>query len=297
MDAGAATTLEAMGHDLSDHLWSARLLHDDPLAIRNMHLAFLEAGAHIIETATYQASRKGFRQAGMTNADADQMLERGVELACEALAMFLMRPGFDPSRYGVYGRPLIGASLGPYGAALADGSEYRGHYGVPAEVIRDFHSERFTTLADAPVDFLAIETIPDLLETAAVIEALRAFPTAPALLSFSCNSSTTLCGREPFAEAVALAATLPSCVGVGINCTAPEHIGALLDSAAAVAPDLPRFVYPNAGRVWDAVARAWASDGIDVLPESAVAQWRASGATVVGGCCGLGPAAVAALAS
>lgn len=296
MDAGSATTLESMGHDLSDHLWSARLLRDDPAAIRDMHLAFLEAGAHVIETATYQASRMGFLRAGMTVEEADALLVRGVELACEALAVFMMRPGFEASRYGEYGRPLLAASLGPYGAALADGSEYRGHYGVDAATIAAFHTERLAVLASAPVDFLAVETMPDLLEARAVVDALRGFPDAPALLSFSCNSATTLCGGEPWAEAVAVAAGLPSCIGVGINCTAPEHIEALLRSAADVAPELPRFVYPNAGRVWDAVARAWASDGVDILPTAGVQAWRAAGAAVVGGCCGLGPVAVAALA-
>lgn len=295
MDAGSATTLEAMGHDLSDHLWSARLLRDDPGAIRDMHLAFLHAGAHIIETATYQASRMGFIKAGMTAAEADTLLVRGVELARDAIEEHLASPDVDLAHYGALGRPLLAASLGPYGAALADGSEYRGHYGVEAAVMQEFHAERFAVLAGSPVDFLAIETMPDLTEAAAVIAALRAHPAVPALLSFSCNSATTLCGGEPWAEAVALAATLDSCIGVGINCTAPEHIDGLLASAADTAPALPRFVYPNSGRVWDAVHRCWLSDGVDVLPRAGVAGWRTLGAQVVGGCCGLGPVAVAAL--
>ena len=297
MDAGSATTLEAMGHNLSDHLWSARLLRDDPAAVREMHLAFLRAGAHVIETATYQASRMGFVQAGMAESEADALLIRGVDLAVEARDAFMQEPGFDASRYGIFGRPLIAASLGPYGAALADGSEYRGHYGVAASVIKAFHIERFAVLAESAVDFLAIETMPDLLEAQAVVDALAFYPDLPALLSFSCNSASTLCGSEPWKYAVELAATLPSCVGVGINCTAPEHISGLLASAADVVPELPRFVYPNAGRLWDAVARDWLSDGIDVLPAVTVRDWRNAGAAVVGGCCGLGPQAVAALAA
>lgn len=296
MDAGSATTLEAMGHNLADHLWSARLLRDDPSAIRDMHLEYLRAGAQVIETATYQASRMGFAQAGLAESDADALLVHGVELAAQALKEFMAAPGFDASRYGSCGRPLIAASLGPYGAALADGSEYRGHYGVAESVLQAFHIERFAVLADSKADFIAIETMPDLLEAQAVIDALVFFPAMPVLLSFSCNSATTLCGSEPWKHAVAVAATLPSCIGVGINCTAPEHIGGLLESAVGVAAELPRFVYPNAGRLWDAIARDWLSDGIDLLPESTVREWRAAGASVVGGCCGLGPKAVAALA-
>lgn len=296
MDAGSATTLESMGHDLSDHLWSARLLRDDPAAITAMHMAFLEAGAHIIETATYQASRIGFVQSGMTEAEADAMLLKGVELAVDAVHAYMASPTFDAARYGAAGRPLVAASLGPYGAALADGSEYRGHYGVAPEVIEQFHTDRFEVLSDSSVDFLAVETVPDLLEAGAVIDALRAYPTMPVLLSFSCASSTNLCGGEPWVAAVELAGLLPSCIGVGINCTAPEHIAGLLASAHGVAPHLPRFVYPNAGRVWDAVAREWLSDGVDVLPSAGVNAWRNAGACVVGGCCGLGPEAVAALA-
>ena len=297
MDAGSATTLEQMGHDLSDHLWSARLLRDDPAAISRMHLDYLRAGAHIIETATYQASRLGFIQAGLAEAEADSLLVHGVALAVAARDEFMREPGFDASRYGSFGRPLIAASLGPYGAALADGSEYRGHYGVAASVMQAFHIERFAVLAESAADFLAIETMPDLLEAQAVVDALRFFPDVPVLLSFSCNSATTMCGGDPWKHAVAIAATLPSCIGVGINCTAPEHINGLLASAAEVAPELPRFVYPNAGRVWDAVARGWLTEGIDVIPEATVAEWRTAGAAVVGGCCGLGPKAVAALSA
>lgn len=296
MDAGSATTLEAMGHDLSDHLWSARLLKDDPNAVRDMHLDYLRAGAQVIETATYQASRMGFVQAGLAESDADALLLRGVELAAEALDVFMSEPGFESSRYGTFGRPLIAASLGPYGAALADGSEYRGHYGVAASVMQAFHIERFAVLSGSRADLLAIETMPDLLEAQAVVDALGFYPEMPVLLSFSCNSATTLCGSEPWKYAVELAASLPSCIGVGINCTAPEHVLGLLQSAEGVAPELPRFVYPNAGRLWDAIARDWLSDGIDVIPGATVTEWRAAGASVVGGCCGLGPKAVAALA-
>lgn len=295
MDAGSATTLEAMGHNLADHLWSARLLRDDPAAIREMHLEYLRAGAQVIETATYQASRMGFAQAGLAESDADALLLHGVALAVEALEQFMAEPDFDASRYGSFGRPLIAASLGPYGAALADGSEYRGHYGVAESVMEAFHIERFAVLADSRADLIAIETMPDLLEAQAVITALRFFPEMPVLLSFSCNSATTLCGSEPWKHAVELAATLPSCVGVGINCTAPEYISGLLQSAAGAASELPRFVYPNAGRLWDAIARDWLSEGIDVLPAATVREWRDAGAAVVGGCCGLGPKAVAAL--
>jgi len=296
MDAGSATTLEAMGHHLADHLWSARLLRDDPSAIRDMHLQYLRAGAQVIETATYQASRMGFVQAGLAESDADALLLHGVQLAADALASFTIEPGFDASRYGAFGRPLIAASLGPYGAALADGSEYRGHYGVAESVMQAFHIERFAVLADSQADFIAVETMPDLLEAQAVIHALSFFPEMPVLLSFSCNSASTLCGSEPWAQAVVLAATLPSCIGVGVNCTAPEYISGLLTSAAGIAPKLPRFVYPNAGRLWDATARDWLSEGIDVLPAATVHEWREAGASVVGGCCGLGPKAVAALA-
>ncbi len=186
--------------------------------------------------------------------------------------------------------------MGPYGAALADGSEYRGNYGLPYEELVSFHAERLEVLASAEPDLLAVETIPDAFEATAVVEALTAHPDIPAWLTFSCRDSATTCGGDAFEDAVAVAAAASSVRAVGVNCTAPEHIAGLLAAARRVT-DLPFVVYPNAGRTWDAGSRSWSAGGTDVLADEAVLAWADTGAMLVGGCCGLGPAAISAISA
>jgi homocysteine S-methyltransferase len=282
IDGGLASELEARGHDLSGRLWSARLLLDDPAEIGAVHAAYFAAGAQVAITASYQVSRLALQRAGQPADLAEELLARSVELARAA------RDAVPPD-----GRVrLVAASVGPYGAALADGSEYRGNYGVShAELVR-FHRERLEALAGAGPDLFAVETIPDAFEAAAVVAALADYPLVPAWMTFSCQDGATTCGGDPVAEAVRVATGAPSVVAVGVNCTAPEHVTALLEAARTVT-DLPLVAYPNAGRTWDATARAWAGLGSDTLPASQVLAWAAAGAALVGGCCGLGPLAVA----
>src|SRR6476469_5654886 len=117
LDGGLATELEAQGHDLTDALWSARLLADAPRAVVEAHRAFFAAGARVATTASYQAGFAGFAAAGIGRDDAAALMRRSVWLADQA------RAGM-PSP----GSLLVAASVGPYGASLADGSEYTGAY-------------------------------------------------------------------------------------------------------------------------------------------------------------------------
>lgn len=279
IDGGLASELEARGHDLSGRLWSARLLIDDPDEIRAVHEAYVTAGAQVGISASYQVSRLALELAGRDPADADALLTRSVELAAAAA---------DGTNQ------LVAASVGPYGAALADGSEYRGGYGLTHHQLVAFHAPRLGVLADAGPDLFAVETIPDALEARAVVTALGNHPDVPAWITFSCADATTTSGGDAFADAVRVAASAPSVVAVGINCTAPEHVHGLL-TLARQATDLPLVVYPNAGRTWDAAARVWTGAGADVLPAAQVESWVDAGAVLVGGCCGLGPAAIAAI--
>ncbi len=282
LDGGLASELEARGHDLSGDLWSARLLRDDPAAIRDVHTTYFLAGATVGISASYQASRSGFVRAGLTAEDADHLLTLSVQLVREARAV--------AAGAGAHHPMLVAASVGPYGATLHDGSEYRGRYGVDFEQLLHFHRERLEVLVVARPDLLAIETIPDLDESRAILEALRGFE-VPAWMSFSCADSATTCAGQPIEEAAALVAEA-GLAAIGVNCTKPEHVGGLVARIRAVAPELPVVVYPNAGRVFDGVAHEWLGDGGDVLPDSAVASWFDAGVALVGGCCGLGPQAV-----
>ncbi len=230
LDGGLATELQARGHDLSGELWSARLLRDEPAAVRDVHAAYFAAGATVGTSASYQASRSGFERQGSTHAEADRLL---------ALSVTLVREARDvATEAGRVGPMLVAASVGPYGATLHDGSEYRGRYGVPHERLVAFHRERLDVLVAAGPDLLAVETVPDLDEAAAIVEALRDYD-VPAWLSFSCADDATTCAGQPIEAAAALVAAAPTVEAVGINCTRPEHVGGLVARIRAAQPDLP----------------------------------------------------------
>jgi len=287
IDGGLASELEARGHDLSGTLWSARLLRDDPTAIRDVHATYFSVGATVGISASYQASRSGFERNGSTADEADRLLTLSVALVREARDI--------ASDSGATQPMLVAASVGPYGATLHDGSEYRGRYGVAHDDLVAFHRERLDVLVAAAPDMLAIETVPDLDEASAIIEALQGYD-VPAWLSFSCADDATTCAGQPIEDAAALVAAASTLDAIGINCTKPEHVAGLVARIRAAEPDLPIVVYPNAGRVWDGAASRWLGDGTDLLPRTAVTRWFASGVSLIGGCCGLGPAAITDIA-
>jgi homocysteine S-methyltransferase len=286
LDGGLATELEARGYDLAHHLWSAHLLADDPDAIRRLHLDYYRAGARVATSASYQASRTGFLASGMDADEADELLRRSVRIAEQARDQALEQ--------GLGGPLLVAASVGPYGAILHDGSEYRGHYGISRAELKAFHEERLAVLVDAGPDLLAIETIPDIAEAEVLVE-LLAGSDVPAWISFSCAAGGLTCAGQPFAEAVEVAVSSDRTVAVGTNCTAAEHVDAVLAAARTVS-DLPLVVYPNAGGTWDAATGTWTDIRSKELPAAVVHRWVDAGAALVGGCCGLGPDAVAGVA-
>lgn len=267
LDGGLATLLEARGHDLTSDLWSARLLRDDPAAIVSAHREFFEAGAQVATSASYQASFAGFATLGLDRDAAAALMTRSVELARDA------RDETCPDGW-------VAASVGPYGAVLADGSEYRGDYGLGVSELRAFHRPRLAVLAAAGADVLAVETIPCLAE----VEALCAELDGSGLTAWL--SLTAAAGRtrydEPLAEAWAMASDVAEIVAVGVNCCLPGDVTTALTDAAR-----PTVAYPNSGQGWDAEARAWT--GESAFDPGAVEAWLASGVRLVGGCCRVGP--------
>ena len=279
MDGGLATQLEHRGHDLGDSLWSARILADQPGEIRAVHEAYLDAGARVVVTASYQVSRQGFHAAGRTSVQADDALRTAVDIARDAV------DGRDA---------LVAASVGPYGAILHDGSEYRGHYAVSHDRLVDFHGERLAIIASSAPDLLAIETIPDLDEVAAIVEVLADFPDLPAWLTMSCSDGHRTAAGQRIDDVVGLTAASPSVRALGVNCTSPEYVASLLGLlSAAGAPAI--VAYPNAGQAWSPET-GWSGEGAQV-GEDLVALWReVPGVALIGGCCGVGPDSVAAIA-
>lgn len=281
LDGALATELEYRGANLAHELWSARVLLEDPEMIYQVNEEYLAAGADIIATATYQASFEGFEKAGYDQNKASSLMQLSVDIAIRAREHFWSHAENRPGRL----KPLVGASIGPYGACLADGSEYHGNYGLSKQQLIDFHRPRMSILARSEADILAFETIPSMLEAEALIELLREFPGRKAWLSFSCRDEVHVCHGETFADCAALADGSEQIIAVGINCSAPGHLSALLSSASH--SDKPLMVYPNSGEEWVAREHRWTGSSCDELKAT---EWYNAGARVIGGCCRTRPA-------
>ncbi len=267
LDGGLATHLETLGCDLSDDLWSARLLVENPDVIRQAHLDFFKAGADVATTASYQASVPGLVRHGHTPDEARDLIRLSVELARQAR---------DAAGHG-----LVAASVGPYGAYLANGAEYTGDYDLSEDGLADWHRERFELLAETGAELLACETIPSFAEARALAALLREAPSVRAWVSFSCRDGEHVSDGTPLRECAALFAELPQVVAVGVNCTAPRFIPSLIGQVQGK----PVVVYPNSGETWDAANHRWLGLADPVEYGEAAAEWHELGATYIGGCC------------
>jgi homocysteine S-methyltransferase len=276
LDGGLSTALEELGATLNTTLWSGELLRSNRDQIRAAHQSFADVGAQILITSSYQISYPGCLARSWSHEEVTDVLRASTELA--------RVPGVK-----------VAASVGPYGAYLADGSEYRGNYGLSVEQLKDFHRERLSVLISSDPDYLAIETIPELDEARAILELLNELDsTIPFWISFSCRNGSEISSGELFKDAVSLVTENKYCFGVGINCTAPEFIAPLMESAQS---GQNFVIYPNSGRTWDAANKKWMGDQSSVFTSAQIVEWRELGAVMIGGCCGVGPADIQDLAS
>ncbi len=279
LDGALATELERRGADLNDPLWSARLLLEQPDLIREVHADYFRAGADCAISASYQATFPGFARRGLGVHAASELMRRSVLLACEARDEVWAEVAHT-------GRPLplVAASIGPYGAFLHDGSEYRGDYTISDEDLLAFHRPRMAVLSDAGADLLALETIPSFREAQVLLRLLEEFPQTWAWVSFSARDGQHISDGTLFATCVAEVSPHPQVVAVGVNCTAPEYVADLLRTARDVTHK-PLLAYPNSGEVYDPASHAWC--GVTSTHDYvAFAQaWYAAGARIVGGCC------------
>ncbi len=286
LDGALATELERRGADLKDPLWSARLLIEQPGLIREVHLDYFRAGADVATSASYQASFEGFARRGLSHEEAAARMRLSVQLALEARAQALAERPADDARPA----PLVAASVGPYGAVLADGSEYRGGYGLDEAALMDFHRERLRLLASSGADLLACETLPCIAEARALARLMDEVG-ARGWISFSARDGGHICEGDTIEDAVAAVQGFDSVVALGINCTAPQHVAELL-ARARTRTAKPLLAYPNAGETWDAQAKRWlpAQACDHAAFEDQAMDWAASGARLIGGCCRTGPA-------
>ena len=277
LDGGLSTELEKQGHALTHNLWSAKLLESNPEAIIAAHLAYLEAGATCIITSSYQASVPGFMALGYDQAAAISFLQKSVKLAEFAVQRFI--DSADGQQ-----KPLIAASIGPYGAYMADGSEYHGNYGVTDEELKVFHHDRLFLLDRSNANLLACETIPSIQE-ARVLAAILEKVETPAWVSFSCKDAQHLNDGTPIGQAAALFTHHPNVFAVGVNCTAPQHISGLIKAIKQESGTKRIIVYPNSGEIYDAHSKTWQGTSDPILFAEIAKAWIALGADMVGGCC------------
>jgi len=287
LDGGLSNELERQGCDLNQKLWSAKLLESNPEAIILAHLAYLESGAQCMITSSYQATLPGFMAIGYDKPSASGLIVKSVQLAEEARNRFLSS---NPHAT----KPLIAASIGPYGAYLADGSEYRGDYGISDQELRDFHEPRIKLLATTTADILACETIPSFRE-AKVLAAILENINKPAWVSFSCQDGKHISDGTPIEKCAAFFSSHPTVFAIGVNCTSPEFISELIRSIKPKSGDKKIVVYPNSGAVYHAESKTWS--GLSDLSscERMVKEWMDLGADIIGGCCGIGPHQIKAM--
>ncbi|OWM75778.1 homocysteine S-methyltransferase 1 isoform X2 [Punica granatum] len=297
IDGGFATQLEKHGASINDPLWSALCLIKDPALIKLVHWEYLEAGADVLVTSSYQATIPGFLSRGLSIEEGETLLEKSVKLAVETRDKFWDNVKEIPENS--YNRALVAASIGSYGAYLADGSEYSGSYGADIDLakLKDFHRRRLQLLVKAGADLLAFETIPNKLEAQACAELLEEENVEiPSWICFSSVDGDNAPSGESFEECLDILNQRDRVSAVGINCAPPHFIESLICKIRKLTSK-PIVVYPNSGEVWDGRAKKWLPSkcfGDDKF-ELFATRWRDVGAQLIGGCCRTTPSTIRAI--
>ena len=292
IDGALATELERRGCDIKDDLWSAKILWEQPEKIKQVHYDYFKAGADCAITASYQATVEGLMRRGLSEGEALSLIQKSVKLAIEARDEFWA----DETNRAGRSKPFVAASVGPYGAYLADGSEYRGNYGLSESQLMDFHRPRMRALIDAGADVLACETIPSLIEAQALVKLLAEFQSIEAWISFSCRDETHVNEGQRLEDCVRRVEASPLVAAVGVNCTSPKFIPSLIHEARK-ATQKPILVYPNSGETYDPSRNDW--DGHPVYESfgEEAREWFHAGARLIGGCCRTTPEDIQAISN
>lgn len=309
LDGALASELERRGCDLNDALWSAKVLMENPELIGQVHRDYYAAGADCATSASYQASVEGFMRRGLSEAQALELIALSVGIARRVRDAFWS--SLTASERAARPYPLVAASVGPYGAFLADGSEYRGDYrdadGQPLgeEALARFHRRRLPTLVAAGPDLLACETIPCLAEARAIARLLPEFPGCHAWISFSARDGEHINSGEAIVDCARALDGCAQVAAIGVNCTAPQYVESLIGEIRQGTAK-PILVYPNSGEQYDATDKTWHAAGSTNSYAAYAAyaaygelarRWHACGATIIGGCCRTSPRDIAEIAA
>lgn len=280
VDGAFATELERLGLNIKDPLWSALALIDHTDMIEKVHTMYLKAGADIIISSSYQATVDGFIKKGIDKDKARSLIALSVDIAVKARDEFVKSSDFNPEKREI---PLVAASVGPYGAYLADGSEYRGDYKIGFEELKSFHKERLAVLASDSPDLFACETIPNLTEALAILGAIDSLQLdVPAYISFSCRDGEHISDGTPIKDCASALNEFSNVVAVGLNCTAPKYVESLI-RILAKETDKPIIVYPNSGEIYNPITKTWSGGAVSFAQRAK--SWYEAGARMIGGCC------------
>lgn len=292
LDGAFSTELERRGCDLNDPLWSAKVLMENPDAIAAVHEDYFIAGADCVITASYQATFEGFMKRGLSEEEAGKLIISSVSLAREVRDRFWAKVDNQINRP----RPLVAASVGPYGAYLADGSEYRGDYGLDEEALMQFHRKRLETLIAAGPDVLACETIPCLVEAKAIVRLFGEYQGVYGWISFSAKDGEHTNNGECIEDCARWLDSYEQVAAVGVNCTSPEYIESLIERIRR-GTNKPIIVYPNGGQHYDPVQKTWQKCSTDFSYGERSVLWHKKGAQLIGGCCKTTPTDIRAIAA
>ena len=290
IDGAMATELEKYECNLNDRLWSAKILMENPELIKKVHLDYFKAGADCAITASYQATIEGFKERGLSELEAIGLIKKSVQIAAEARDDFWTELNDKSNRP----KPLVAASVGPYGAFLADGSEYRGNYSLNEDELVTFHKERIKLLVEAGADILACETIPCLVEAKAITRVLKEFPGVYAWFSFSAKDDYHISDGEKISSCAEWLDGEEQVAAIGINCSSPHFIESLIKEIKS-RTSKPIIAYPNSGEEYDATSKTWGDASLTNHFTSNTRRWYEAGAQIIGGCCRTNPEDITAI--
>ena len=287
LDGAMSTPLERLGADTNNDLWTAKALIDNEELVYEVHKMYFEAGADLIITDTYQANVQAFEKVGYSEKEARNLIKKAVKIAQKA------RDDYE-NRTGKHN--YIAGTIGPYGAYLANGSEYRGDYELSTKEYQQFHLPRIEELVNAGVDILAIETQPKLDEVLAILELLKEkYPQQKVYVSYTLSDDDTISDGTPLPRAIHALEDYSQVIAVGINCVKLELVEPALKNMKEIT-DKHLIVYPNSSAVYDPKSKTWSQPKTSATFEELIPNWYEAGARIIGGCCTTGPKEIKAVA-
>ncbi|PAY54418.1 homocysteine S-methyltransferase [Ligilactobacillus salivarius] len=280
LDGAMSTPLERLGADTNNDLWTAKALIDNEELVYEVHKMYFEAGADLIITDTYQANVQAFEKVGYSEKEARNLIKKAVKIAQKA------RDDYE-NKTGKHN--YIAGTIGPYGAYLANGSEYRGDYELSTKEYQQFHLPRIEELATTGVDILAIETQPKLDEVLAILELLKEkYPQQKLYVSYTLSDDDTISDGTPLPRAIHALEDYLQVIAVGINCVKLELVEPALKNMKEIT-DKHLIVYPNSSAVYDPKSKTWSQPKTSATFEELIPNWYEAGARIIGGCCTTGP--------